>query len=266
MINCKICNREFEQITSTHLKRHDISVKEYKLLFPDAPIFTEEGRVKLSNNCKSLQNHESFGFKNGHQINKDKEPYNKGRTKFDDERILKYAEKLKGRIIDYETRRKISDAVKKGYLNGAKQIMKGPLNGMFGKKLTESHIKALHGGWRNKKTRPEKMMERMCTQYGFKYVGDRSYKIKFSDGRLKYPDFVMPSMKIAIEVFGDYWHRGEDPKELIEKYAKIGWKCLVVWESELHSEKIHPETIEDFLGIFEIEPFTIEDFSGNWIN
>lgn len=266
MITCKICNREFEQITSSHLKKHGITVKEYKGRFPGELIFTEEGKSKLSNNCKLMQNHQSFGFKSGHLTNKNREPYNKDETKHTNARVLKYSEKLTGRELSYEHKKKLSISRKAGISNGTIKVLKGSANGMFGKKLTESHVEALHGGWRNKKTRPEKMMERMCIQYGFKYVGDRSYKIKFTDGKLKYPDFVIPSMKIAIEVFGDYWHRGENPEELIEKYVKIGWKCLVVWESELQNEKIQPETIEEFLGIFEIEPFTIEDFSNNWMN
>ena len=260
MINCKICNREFEQITSTHLKKHDISVKEYKIRFPNEPLFTEQGRIKLSNNCKSMQSHEKFGFKKDHKANKGKIPYNKGQTKESDGRILKYSQKLEGRKISQETKNKLSKIAKQ------RIPRKGSLNGMFGKKLSDSHLKALHYSWRNKKTRPEIAMEMMCIQYGFKYTGDRSFHVKFLDGKRKYPDFVYDSARMAIEVFGDYWHSGENPNDLIKKYEEIGWKCLVVWESEIKMNKIQPETIEEFLGIFEIEKFSIEDFSGKWMN
>ena len=266
MTCCKICNKAYQQITATHLKHHNITVNEYKIMFPGSPILAAEIKEKLSNHCKKLQDRENFGFKKDHKINKNREPFNKGETKHTNAHVLKYSEKLTGRELSYEHKKNLSISRKKGISNGTIKALKGPANGMFGKKLTESHIKALHKSWRNKKTRPESMMEYMCTQYGFEYTGDRSYKIRFLDGRLKYPDFIMPSMKIAIEVFGDYWHRGEDINELIKKYDEVGWKCLVVWESDLNKGKIRPETIEEFLDIFEIEPFTIEDFSGRWMN
>lgn len=39
--------------------------------------------------------------------------------------------------------------------------------------------------------------------------------------------------KKLIELFGDYWHKGEDPQDRINIFKKFGYDTLVIWESEL---------------------------------
>ena len=50
----------------------------------------------------------------------------------------------------------------------------------------------------------------------------------------KFPDFVDVAGKRLFEYFGDYWHpdRAEE-QEIIDYYAKRGWTCTVLWESDL---------------------------------
>jgi len=63
----------------------------------------------------------------------------------------------------------------------------------------------------------------------YKYTGDLSVVI----GGLN-PDFTnINGQKTVIELFGDYWHKGEDPQERIDKYKEFGFDCLVIWEHEL---------------------------------
>jgi len=38
---------------------------------------------------------------------------------------------------------------------------------------------------------------------------------------------------MLIELFGDYWHRDQDPQKRIDHFARYGYKCLVIWEKEL---------------------------------
>lgn len=42
MIKCRICGREFSLITNTHLQLHEITVEDYKKLFPDTKICSKE--------------------------------------------------------------------------------------------------------------------------------------------------------------------------------------------------------------------------------
>lgn len=67
----------------------------------------------------------------------------------------------------------------------------------------------------------------------WKFVGDYSFWV--GD---KNPDFVSrDGRSLLVELYGDYWHRGEDPQERIKHYENSGYKCFVVWESELKDER-----------------------------
>jgi len=62
------------------------------------------------------------------------------------------------------------------------------------------------------------------------FTGDFTYWIAG-----KNPDFCRKGhSKKCVEMFGDYWHKGEDPKHRIAHFKDHGWKCLVLWEHELY--------------------------------
>jgi hypothetical protein len=67
----------------------------------------------------------------------------------------------------------------------------------------------------------------------WKYVGDGQV---FIAG--KCPDFVnVNGQKKIIELFGDYWHRGQDPQDRENVFKPFGFETLVIWEHELKSFK-----------------------------
>ena len=60
----------------------------------------------------------------------------------------------------------------------------------------------------------------------------------YNDGWLtimyKVPDIVnINGQKKVIELYGDYWHKGENSKKRISLFRKAGYSTLVVWEREL---------------------------------
>lgn len=69
----------------------------------------------------------------------------------------------------------------------------------------------------------------------YQYVGNHRIWI---GGRN--PDFIgISGQKKVIELFGDYWHQGEDPQIRIDHFKQFGYDCLVIWEHELDSiEKV----------------------------
>ena len=73
------------------------------------------------------------------------------------------------------------------------------------------------------------------TPKNIKYVGDRKLWIKTKKGK-RNPDFIIEGQKIVIELYGDYWHKGENPKNKIKEYNDVGYKCLILWESEVYNE------------------------------
>jgi len=50
----------------------------------------------------------------------------------------------------------------------------------------------------------------------------------------KIPDFANGYQ--LIELFGEYWHRGDNPQDRIDHFAIYNYSCLVVWDYELKDE------------------------------
>ena len=84
------------------------------------------------------------------------------------------------------------------------------------------------------KTKPEIKMEEILKQNNthYKFVGHGEIMI----GR-KCPDFVDENQKKIIEIYEDYWHKGQNPQDKIDYYKNFGWKCLIIWEHELKSKR-----------------------------
>lgn len=52
----------------------------------------------------------------------------------------------------------------------------------------------------------------------------------------KIPDFVnVNGQKKLIDLWGDFWHRGQNPQERIDYFKQFGWSTLIVWEHELEN-------------------------------
>ena len=73
------------------------------------------------------------------------------------------------------------------------------------------------------------------TPKNIKYVGDRKLWIKTKKGN-RNPDFIIEGQRKVIELFGDYWHEGENPKHKMKEYNDVGYECLVLWESEIYDK------------------------------
>lgn len=50
---CKICGKSFITITGRHLKKHDVTMANYRLRYPDAPVTNETFKVKMRNKHKT---------------------------------------------------------------------------------------------------------------------------------------------------------------------------------------------------------------------
>jgi len=77
------------------------------------------------------------------------------------------------------------------------------------------------------------------------YTGDFSYWIQGGD-RSKNPDFVVPGEKMAVEVFGQYYHKESEIVPLLQFYKSAGWRVLILWEQEIRErpdEAVH-QTME----------------------
>jgi len=87
------------------------------------------------------------------------------------------------------------------------------------------------------------------------YVGDFKFPIKTKNG-IRFPDFVIEGQDKIIELFGDFYHKGENPEYKIKEYAEVGWECIVFWENEVLNE---PERVlDETLGFITQKRFDIK--------
>ena len=243
---CKLCGRKFSQITATHLKKaHNITFSEYKMMFPDSETLSSESRQKISDNATKLNSEGKIGFQNGHAVNANKEPWNKNKTGL---QTAWNKGKSKETCPSLESLSKnVSKKRKQMYESGELKRLCGKDNPMYGKRLSDQHKKALWGGWKNSYTKPERKLAEMIEAYcGWEYVGNGKFHLQ-TKKKCRVPDFINRDKKKIIEVYGDYWHSGEDPCDKIAEYKEIGWDCIVLWEHEIMSDEFSIENIQYFL-------------------
>jgi len=78
---------------------------------------------------------------------------------------------------------------------------------------------------------------------GWSYVGDGSLIV---GGCV--PDFAnVNGHKELIEMFGDHWHRGQNPQDRIDLFRKFGFRTLVIWEHELKQPDRARKRIAEFV-------------------
>ncbi len=79
----------------------------------------------------------------------------------------------------------------------------------------------------------------------WKFTGDFTFWV---DG--KNPDFLCKDKNLIIEHFGEYYHKGENPKERQNIFKKNGYESLVIWESELRDVEKVKRRIKEFYEYF----------------
>lgn len=244
---CQLCGREYKQITETHLlKHHNILFSDYKKMFPDSETLIKSCRDSISENAQKLIQIGIIGFHEGHKVNQGKVPWNKdkhgcqtswrkGLTKESSASIRLAAEQC-------------SMTRKKMYREGKLKKKFGKDNPMYGAKLSNAHKIALLKGNTSYNSKPElKLWNELQKISGWEYSAKTKFFIS-TEERVKNPDFVNRSSKKVIEVFGNYWHRNEDPQELIDFYKSTGWDCIVLWELEIMNKEFSIGSLSDFLG------------------
>lgn len=135
------------------------------------------------------------------------------------------------------------------YIQRQEEIKKDP-------KWIENHRKTTEELWQDpeyiakqrasrniKPNKAEKKLDKFLQRIlpdEYKYVGDFSFMIE-----TKNPDFInINGKKKIIELFGDYWHKGDDGKKRAAIFKKYGYDTLIIWEHELKDENLKNKIIE----------------------
>jgi len=137
----------------------------------------------------------------------------------------KLGDALRGKTRPPEVCRKISIAKKGKHVSVASEFTKA-------RYLDPEFIKKMSKAWTRKPNKPETLLMELLNRLypgAWKYTGD--FSIAFGG---KNPDFMtVGRQKKILELFGDWWHRGQDPEERIAIFRSFGFDTLVVWEREL---------------------------------
>ena len=108
------------------------------------------------------------------------------------------------------------------------------------------YVKKMAKAWNRKPNKPEAFLTNILENLypgEWKYTGDFSFTING-----KCPDFVnCNGQKKIIELFGDYWHRGQDPLDRINTFKPFGYETLVIWENQLKNMDSVIERIRVFM-------------------
>lgn len=165
-----------------------------------------------------------------------KEPWNKGKNL-----TMEHVENLRTSHAGKPSHRK-------GVKHSAESIEK-MRNSKIGKKMSEK-AKLMKANTMKEKWKSQTFAQRMIKAWRltpnkkefrlndilnslypgeWKFVGDGQVVING-----KCPDFInVNGQKKIIELFGDYWHQGENPDDRAAVFAPFGYETLVIWEREL---------------------------------
>jgi hypothetical protein len=276
-----ICGREFEIINNLHLSTHGITTKEYKEKYPNARLssdefifkkrnYSDKTRKKISNGRRGKKHTDEFKMKRSDDYKGNGNPMH-GR---------KHTIEAKNKI----SRKSMGNTNAKGTKHpelceyNRTHPRYGKENGNYGKHTLAGVPKTTEHKKRISKTRIEKGLSKgdknpMSKEENIKkwikscnikpnkkeaILNDFLQKILPNEYTLnvdacimilggKIPDFVnINGKKKIIELFGDYFHAGEDIQIKIDYFAVFGWECLVIWEHELKDLEKLRQRILDF--------------------
>lgn len=81
------------------------------------------------------------------------------------------------------------------------------------------------------------------------FVGNGDLWVDLESGKGKNPDFQLADTNKIVELWGTYWHRNQDPDEMIKLYADIGIECMIIWEHDWKDKRESIlEEVNQFIG------------------
>lgn len=197
-------NKGIPQSDESNKKRSDMlrGRKPYEM--------TDEIRIKMSNSKKGKIQIEESNIKRSNSL-KGRIPWNIGKS-LSEEHKRNVSESLKGKKCSEEKKKKISRSLK-------------------GHPVSKETLKKIFN-----LTKPNKAEQKL-----FELVEDifpDEYRLNIKGDILilggKIPDIVnVNGRKRLIELYGDFYHKGDNPQKRIDYFKQFGWNTLIVWGHEL---------------------------------
>jgi very-short-patch-repair endonuclease len=270
MNKCMVCGLELKVISWKHLKyKHQMTIEEY------------DGKFGKSKHSTTLQTKESVEKANKTKKEKQIKPWNYGLTKETHSSLKKISEERIGEnnpVFRIKDRKAWSFNIVKGLKGYNDRRKNKTLEEFFGEEKakewkhslsTSAKKRKIHGHTGKPHSEETKNLLREKTIQRLSLIKDKISKpqTKLYDAlkqvldihiELEYPfsyyalDIAVPSLKICIEVDGDFWHVNEEKGYIVEYecqkrnkriekskttfLANKGWKVLRIWVSDLESD------------------------------
>lgn len=218
---CRLCGFSYEQITGKHLQSaHGVdTVSEYESMFPGAEIYSESVLDSMSSwQEDATERNEAISV------------------------ALTGRDITWGDLISEEKSGVPSTRTSEEFSNTTKELWRQP---GYRERLSRVH-KQLWTDPEFKESQIRQMKSGaggLHPNYSEMWLGDLLGLVspgvwKFNEGELviagMVPDFIRTDeVKDCIELFGDYWHKGEPVEGRLYLYEKAGYRCLGLWEHEL---------------------------------
>ena len=114
------------------------------------------------------------------------------------------------------------------------QVHPAEVRAKIAKTVSQRHKEgAFVNAYGNKVSKVELSLKPVLEPLGYEHTGEGGFHIRAKGGKTRIPDYVKRDTREIVEVWGTYWHRGENPQDLIDWYAEQGWTAQVVWENEV---------------------------------
>ena len=152
----------------------------------------------------------------------------------------KISKAVMGRIFSEETKRKISKANTGNIVSEETKKKLSEINKR--KWQNPDYFQRMFRAFAIRPTKPEIFLTNFLQQIlpnEYKYVGDGQFILGG-----KCPDFMnVNGQKKLIELYGDYWHRNDNPQDRINLFKEHGFDTLVIWESELKDNNLRERIV-----------------------
>lgn len=233
---CQICGKKYKQISTGHVNSHNLTMSQYRLQFPNAPLVCQIKKDKASSTMKAYAQKE--GVLNTYKQRAKKfwsDPNNKARMC----ESFKKRPKQSDSVV-----KKISDTMKKRYAEGSK------LKQMNDSDNFSHRLNPLVKLGRYKElSSMETFVFNILKPYGFTFnfpvISNQSRK------RFFYIDFALPDKKIGIELDSEI-HNKEEVVDCDMRKNKgltdLGWKLFRIQFNSRSARKFN-KVQEELLGI-----------------
>lgn len=197
-------------------------------------------------------------YRENHELGLHDPPWNKGLTKYDDERLMHIAQLSsemfsaqkkwnEGLTTETDPRivlrnAKASESMKKRWQD--EEYRQKVINGINSEEARAKYSSSMHKYYddpeyikkilRHDKPNMEEIQVLSFLQEidaEWEFVGDKKLII----GR-KNPDFVNREKYLLVEYNGSYWHPNDNTEKKIAYFAERGWNCQIIWDYEFFGD------------------------------